>query len=72
MEYKHQKNAPEIINDKNWGYITEKLFPPHSLIEDYGSLKKIFLSRNFYLIIDINENQLSEISRVNLRKINYE
>lgn len=72
LEYHYQKNSPEIINDKNWGYLTGKLFPPHSLIEDYGSLKKIFLSRNFYLIIDINENQLSEISRVNVRKINYE
>ena len=72
LEYQYKKNAPKIIKDKNWGYVTGKLFPPHTLIEDYGSLKKIFLSRNFYLIIDINENQLSEISRVNFRKIHYE
>tara|TARA_Y100000589_G_scaffold243525_1_gene231128 strand:- start:1690 stop:2694 length:1005 start_codon:yes stop_codon:yes gene_type:complete len=72
LEYHYKKNSPEIINDKNWGYLTGELFPPHSLIEDYGSLKKIYLSRNFYLIIDINENQLSEISRVNVRKIHYE
>ena len=69
LEYQYQNNSPEIIIDKNWGYITGKLLPPHSLLEDYGSLKKIFLSRNYYLMIDINENQLNKISRVNVKKI---
>ena len=62
----------EIINDKNWGFITGELSPPHSLIKDYGSLQKIFLSRNFYLMIDIDENQLKKLSRINVRKITNE
>ncbi len=69
MEYMHKNNTPEIIYDKNWGVITGEISPPHSLIKDYGDVKKIFLSRNFYLLIDINENQLKKLSRVNVRKI---
>ena len=72
MEYQNKNDSPEIIYDKKWGTITGELFPPHALIKDYGSLQKIFLSRNFYLIIDINENQLKKLSRVNVRKITNE
>ena len=72
MEYQNKNYSPEIINDKNWGRITGKLTPPHVLIKDYGSLQKIFLSRNYYLMIDINENQLKKLSRVEVRKINNE
>ncbi len=69
IEYLYSNHSPEIINDKNWGLITGELSPPHSLIKDYGSLQKVFLSRNFYLMIDIDENQLKKLSRVNVRKI---
>ncbi len=69
IEYLHRNHSPEIINDKNWGLITDELYPPHSLIKDYGSLQKVFLSRNFYLMIDIDENQLKKLSRVNVRKV---
>ena len=69
IEYLHRNHSPEIINDKNWGLITDELSPPHSLIKDYGSLQKVFLSRNFYLMIDIDENQLKKLSRVNVRKV---
>ena len=69
IEYLHRNHSPEIIYDKNWGLITDELSPPHSLIKDYGSLQKIFLSRNFYLMIDIDENQLKKLSRINVRKI---
>ena len=72
MEYENNNNSPETIYDKNWGYVTGDLFPPHALIKDYGSLQKIFLSRNYYLIIDIDENQLKNISRINVRKISNE
>ena len=72
MEYQYKNHSPEVINDKNWGYVTQESYPPHALIKDYGSLQKIFLSRNYYLIIDINENQLRKISRINVRKISNE
>ena len=67
FEYLHRNHSPEIIKDNNWGLITDELSPPHSLIKDYGSLQKVFLSRNFYLIIDIDENILKKLSRVNVR-----
>ena len=71
LEYQYKNNAPEIIYDKNWGYITGELFPPYTLLEDNGSLQKIFLSRNYYLLIDINENQSRSISRIEVsNKIN--
>ena len=72
LEYQYKKYSPEIINDKNWGYLTGKSSSPHALLEDYGSLQKIFLSRNYYLIIDIDENQLKKLSRVNLRNTSNE
>ncbi len=72
MEYQHKINSPQMINDKNWGTITSELLPPHTLIKDQGSLQKIFLSRNYYLIIDINETKLKNLSRVGVRKITNE
>ena len=72
MEYQYKNKSPDIINDKSWGYITGELSPPHALIKDYGSMQKIFLSRNYYLMIDINENKLKKLSRVNVRKITNE
>tara|TARA_Y100001978_G_scaffold39589_1_gene35225 strand:- start:2264 stop:3295 length:1032 start_codon:yes stop_codon:yes gene_type:complete len=72
MEYQHKNHSPEIINDKDWGKITGELFPPHMLLKDYDSLQKIFLSSNYYLLIDINEYQLKNLSRVNVRKITNE
>ena len=69
MEYQYKNYSPKIINDKIWGYVTGESSPPHALMEDYGNLQKIFLSRNYYLMIDIDENQLKKISRVNVRKI---
>ena len=44
--------------------ITGEISPPYTLLEDYGSLQKIFLSRNYYLLIDLNENQSRNISRI--------
>ena len=72
MEYEYKTHSPIMINDRNWGNLTSELFPPHVLIKDYGSLQKIFLSRNYYVIIDINENQLKKLSRINVRKISHE
>ena len=72
MEYQYKNHSPEIINNKEWGNITGELSPPHMLIKDYGSLQKIFLSSNYYLLIDINENLLKNLSRVNVRKITNE
>ena len=72
MEYDYKTHSPEVINDTNWGNLTSEIFPPHVLIKDYGSLQKIFLSRNYYIVIDINENQLKKISRINIRKISHE
>ena len=72
LEYHNKKHSPYVINDKNWGTITSELFPPHSLILDYGSLQKIFLSRNYYIMIDIDANQLKKLSRINVRKITNE
>ena len=72
MEYYYKNHSPNFIVDKDWGFITSELFPPHSLIKDYGSLQKIFLSRNYYLMIDIDENQLKKLSRINFRKITNE
>ena len=71
IEYHYKSDAPQITLDKNWGYITGELFPPYTLLEDNGSVQKIFLSRNYYLLIDLNENQLRYISRIEvLPKIN--
>ena len=72
MEYENNNFSPDIVYDENWGYVTGRFSPPHVLIKDFGSLQKIFLSRNYYLIIDINENQLKNISRINVRKISNE
>ena len=72
LEYDYKNHSPNFILDKDWGFITSELFPPHSLIKDYGSLQKIFLSRNYYLMIDIDENQLKKLSRINFRKITNE
>ena len=72
MEYDYKNHSPNVIDDKDWGTITSELFPPHSLIKDYGSLQKIFLSRNYYVMIDINEKQLKKLSRINVRKITNE
>ena len=69
LEYQYKNHSPESINYKKWGIVTGELFPPHSLIKDYGSLQKIFLSRNYYILIDIDENQLKKLSRINVRKI---
>ena len=64
IEYHYKSDAPQITLDKNWGYITGETSPPYTLLEDYGSLQKIFLSRNYYLLIDLNENQSRNISRI--------
>ena len=72
MEYQVKNHSPEIINDKNWGITTGTISPPHALLEDYGSFQKIFLSRNYYVMIDINEKQLKKLSRINVRKITNE
>ena len=63
LEYHYKNHSPEFINHQNWGTVTGEVFPPHTLIKDYGSLQKIFLSRNYYVLIDINENQLKKLSR---------
>jgi hypothetical protein len=72
LEYHYKNHSPEFINHQNWGTVTGEVFPPHTLIKDYGSLQKIFLSRNYYVLIDINENQLKKLSRINVRKITNE
>ena len=69
LEYHHKIHAPKITYDRRWGYITEKLSPPHSLIKDYGSFQKIFLSRNYYLLIDIDEKQLKNVSSIEVKDI---
>ena len=69
LEYHHKINAPKITYDKEWGYVTEKLSPPHSLIKDYGSFQKIFLSRNYYLLIDIDEKQSKNVSSIEIKDI---
>ena len=72
LEYQYKTHSPDFYNHKNWGIVTGDLFPPHSLIKDYGSLQKIFLSRNYYILIDIDENQLKKLSRINVKKITNE
>ena len=72
MEYQNLNHSPDIIKNKDWGNITGELSPPHVLIKDFGSFQKIFLSSNYYLMIDINEKQLEKLSRVNVRKITNE
>ena len=72
MEYQNKKHSPEILYDKNWGIKTGELSPPHALVKDYGDLQKIFLSRNYYVMIDINEKQLKKLSRIEVRKVTYE
>jgi len=67
LEYHHKIHAPNIVKDKKWGYITEELSPPHSLIKDYGSFQKIFLSRNYYILIDINQDQARSVSSVEVK-----
>ena len=67
LEYHHKKHAPNLIKDKKWGFLTEDLYPPHSLIKDYGSFQKIFLSRNYYLLIDINQDQARNVSSIEIK-----
>ena len=69
IEYHHNINAPEIVYEKEWGYINNKLSPPYSLIKNYGSFQKIFLSRNFYILIDLNADQVKNISSIEVRDI---
>ena len=69
LEYHHKIHAPKITYDKKWGYVTEKLSPPHSLIKDYGSFQKIFLSRNYYVLIDIDEKQSKNVSSIEVKDI---
>jgi len=69
LEYRYKIHTPKIVSTKEWGYVTGKAYPVHSLIEDYGSMKKIFFSRNYYLLVDINLNELKKLSRVKHRKI---
>ena len=66
-------HSSSTISGSNYKYVTGESYPPHSLIKDYGSLQKIFLGKNYYLIIDIDENQLKKLSRVNVNvRNNYE
>jgi len=69
LEYHHKIHAPNIVKDKKWGYVTEELSPPHSLIKDYVSFQKIFLSRNYYLLIDINQDLARNVSSVEVKDI---
>ena len=69
LEYHHKINAPELVYKKEWGYITEKLSPPYSLIKNYGGFQKIFLSRNYYILIDLNADQVKNISSIEVRDI---
>ena len=69
LEYHHKIHAPKITYDRKWGYVTEKLSPPHSLIKDYGSFQKIFSSRNYYLLIDINQSQARNVSSIEVKDI---
>ena len=69
LEFRPTIYAPKLIFHQKWGYITSKSFPLHSLLEDYGSLKKIFLSRNYYLLIDISPSQRINLSGVEIRPI---
>ena len=69
LEYHHNIKAPEIVYEKEWGYINKKLSPPYSLIKNYGSFQKIFLSRNFYILIDLNADQGKNISSIEVRDI---
>ena len=69
LEYRNTIHTPKVVYTKNWGYVTGKAFPIHTLIEDHGSMKKLFFSRNYYLIVDITLDELKQLGRVKHRVI---
>ena len=69
LEYRNTVHTPKIVFTENWGFVTGKAYPIHTLIEDHGSMKKIFFSRNYYLLVDINLDELNQLGRVKHRVI---
>ena len=69
LEYRNTIHTPKIVSTKNWGYVTGEAFPIHTLIEDHGSMKKIFFSRNYYLLLDISLDELNLFGSVGHRII---
>ena len=41
----------------------------HTLIEDHGSMKKLFFSRNYYLLVDISLEELNQLGKIKHRVI---
>ncbi|KGF89820.1 MULTISPECIES: hypothetical protein [Prochlorococcus] len=68
LEYRSKNHTPKVKLTREWGYVTGDAYPIHTLLEDYGSMKKIFLSRNYYLLIDITLNERITISSVRTRR----
>ncbi|WP_288262717.1 hypothetical protein [uncultured Prochlorococcus sp.] len=69
LEYRNTIHTPKLVSTKKWGYVTGRAYPIHTLIEDHGSMKKIFFSRNYYLLVDINSDLINQLGRVKHRVI---
>ena len=69
LEYRSKNHTPKVKLTREWGYVTGDAYPIHTLLEDYGSVKKIFFSRNYYLLIDITLNERQNISSVRTRRV---
>ena len=57
LEFTSLDYAPKLLRHQRWGLITNDILPPYylSVIEE-GGFHKIFLSRSFLLILDLDSN----------------
>ena len=70
LEFASLDYAPKLFRHKKWGLITNDIFPPYylSFLEEDG-FQKIFLSRSFLLILDLDSSTMKRLKGVGVNVV---
>ena len=67
LEFTALDYSPKLLRHETWGLITNSIFPPYYLFfNEENGFKKIFLSRSFLLVLDLDFETRHNILGVNV------